>query len=249
MSQYGLIGFPLSHSFSPAYFERKFAGLGIEADYRCFPIIRIEDLPTLIETYTGLKGLNVTIPYKQDVVHYMDELSPEASAIGAVNCVEFRGGLLVGHNTDCIGFRRSLLEFLGDERPAALVLGDGGASKAVQYVLSVLEMPFRLVSREREENMRYADLDAGILEAHRLLINCTPLGMYPHPESKPAIPYEFIGSGHRAFDLVYRPAETAFMNAFKEAGAKAVNGLDMLRYQADAAWEIWQGSSGTESRS
>lgn len=243
MRTFGLIGYPLVHSFSARHFAQKFAAEGIEeCEYRLFEIENIEQLPGLLERTPGLCGFNVTIPYKQQVIPYLDSLSDGAAAIGAVNCVKVEGGRLRGYNTDALGFRNSLLELLGGERPAALVLGTGGASKAVCYVLRTLGMEYDLVSRRTGAgNITYADIDEKVMNSHKLIVNTTPLGTYPATESCPELPYAMIGPGHRLFDLVYNPPLTEFLRRGREQGARIMNGARMLFDQAEESWRIWNG--------
>ena len=234
MKLYGLIGYPLGHSFSQRYFTDKFAAAGIaDCAYRNFPIETIEGVETVLQT-PGLRGFNVTVPY-------LSGLSDEARAIGAVNCVKITPEGLTGYNTDAYGFRRSLLNLLGDVRPEkALVLGTGGASKAVKYVLEQLGIAFDAVSRDGKNGAyTYGDLSEEIVRAHRLIVNATPLGTFPNAEGCPVLPYEALGAGHFLFDLVYNPAVTEFLKRGAAQGAATRNGYDMLVGQAEKAWEIW----------
>ncbi|MCD8102804.1 MAG: shikimate dehydrogenase [Alistipes sp.] len=241
MDIYGIIGNPLGHSFSKQYFTEKFEREGVQgAVYEKFPLDDISQLPGLIATNPGLKGLNVTIPYKQQVIPYLDSLDDGAREIGAVNCISLRDGKLTGHNTDADGFRASLLEFLGDERPDALVLGTGGAAKAVNYVLDTLGIGHISVSRSKAPGtLTYGELDGSVMAAHMLIVNTSPVGTFPDVNSSPAIPYDLLTPAHRLFDLVYNPAETAFMREGAARGARTVNGFRMLIGQAEKAWEIW----------
>jgi len=247
MLLFGLIGYPLGHSFSAAYFNEKFKREGIDAEYRNFPIESVDQFEELVRSHPNLKGINVTIPYKQSVIPYLDGLSQTARAVQAVNTICFclktgRLGLL-GHNTDVNGFERSLKENLGEMSGKAMVLGTGGASKAVLHVLEEMGIPATSVSRTAgDEKITYSDLDRSVIEAHSLIINTTPLGMHPDTESLPDIPYEGIGEAHLLFDLVYNPEKTRFLEKGEAHGAKIVNGKDMLIYQAEAAWEIWKKS-------
>jgi shikimate dehydrogenase len=244
MKVYGLIGYPLSHSFSKGFFAKKFAREGIkECVYESFPIPDIHDLPALLAQYPNLQGLNVTIPYKEAVMPFLDELSPAAAQIRAVNCIHFRNGRKIGHNTDAIGFRRSLEPLLKPHHRKALVLGTGGAAKAVQYVLDSLSIPYKLVSRQAAaETISYEQLDAATMASHTLIINTTPLGMYPNVTAAPALPYEQLGDKHLLYDLVYNPAVTAFLQQGADRGATVKNGHEMLILQAEASWEIWNNS-------
>jgi len=244
MRLFGLIGYPLGHSFSVPYFTRKFREEKIEAEYRNFPLEHIGDFEKLVKMEPGLVGLNVTVPYKQKIIPFLDALNPTARSIGAVNTIFFcrkDGRLsLLGYNTDVIGFERSLKEHLKEEHKQALVLGTGGSSKAVTAVLSGMGLAYQMVSRQRREGMlTYDQLDDKIMENHTLIINTTPLGMFPEVETNPNIPYNKITSRHLLFDLVYNPEETRFLSLGKEQGASIVNGSDMLTYQAEGSWEIW----------
>lgn len=243
---FGLIGYPLSHSFSKRYFNEKFAREGIAgAFYELFPLEQITAFPALLEAHPNLIGLNVTIPYKQAVIPYLDRLDEGAAQVGAVNTIVRRGGELVGYNTDVIGFEQSLCRWLQANGVKlgglqALVLGTGGAARAVAYVLGRLGVSFQLVSRKKGEGqLAYSKIDEAVAKAHRLIVNTTPLGMSPNTEGCPALPYGAMGAGHFLYDLVYNPEETRFMENGRLQGAKAMNGLEMLYGQAEAAWAIW----------
>lgn len=245
MKQFGLIGFPLSHSFSKKYFSEKFEKEGIQdCDYELFEIEKIEGLPELLNRLSPeLQGLNVTIPHKQVVIPFMNEMDPVASKIGAVNVIKvLDDGSLKGYNSDYYGFLNSLKGFVDVQLSGlkALVLGTGGASKAVLAALEDSSVEYQLVSRNRKAGqLAYEDLTEEIVRGHKLIINTTPLGMYPNVDAAPAIPYRAIGSQHYLFDLVYNPEETLFMKKGRENGAKALHGLEMLIGQAEKAWEIW----------
>ncbi len=237
---YGLIGFPLSHSFSPAFFAAKFQQLRIEASYELFPLQQVADFKQLRSRRPKLKGLNVTIPYKEQIIPYLDELSPEASAIQAVNCIQFRDGKLIGHNTDAWGFEFSLIPYLpaGDHR--ALVFGTGGSSKAICYVLTKHQIPYHLVSRTaREGILEYRQIDAHRLATATILINSTPVGMHPEVDEELPLPYDALDKGHFLFDLVYNPLETKFLKRGRIRGAYCKNGLEMLYLQAEKSWHLW----------
>ena len=245
MKTYGLIGYPLEHSFSQKYFTEKFLKEGINARYLNFPISSIDDFPELFIHHPYLAGLNVTIPYKQQIIPYLDDISPVAKTIGAVNVIkitwenlEYR---LKGFNSDITGLKRSLFPLLAIDHKNALVLGTGGASKAVAEALKQLNISFRYVSRSpKDENtLSYAQLDEGIISEHKLIINTTPLGMFPDVDACPDIPYEALTPRHLLYDLVYNPEETLFLKKGKEKGAKVKNGLEMLHLQAEEAWRIW----------
>lgn len=238
---YGLIGYPLSHSFSKKYFTEKFLREGIEDSvYELFPIEKIELFPSLIASHPQLRGLNVTIPYKEQVLLYLDELSDAVKEIGACNCIAFENGKLIGYNTDVIGFEHSLLPLLQPHHTHALVLGTGGAAKAVCWVLNKLKIDFKIVSRSSgTDYLSYHDLNANIISNYPIIINTTPLGMQPNVNSKPSLPYESITNKHLCYDLVYNPAVTSFLKTAEGQGAVIKNGLQMLELQAKAAWGIW----------
>lgn len=241
MRTFGLIGYPLGHSFSKKYFTEKFEREGITGNaYELYPLEHIGQLEDLLAENPDLAGLNVTIPYKEQVIAYLDSMSPVVEEIGACNCIRIEEGRLMGHNTDVIGFSRSLLPKLKPHHKQALILGTGGSAKAVAYALKELRIPFMQVSRTPGEGMiGYEEIDQSMLETHTLLINTTPVGMYPHIESCPAIPYEFIRADHYLFDLVYNPSVTMFLQEGALRGAAIENGSDMLVIQAEASWEIW----------
>lgn len=241
MNVYGLIGYPLSHSFSPDYFAKKFELLNIkDSSYQSFPIPNIEELSKLLTDNNSIKGLNVTIPYKTSVMDYLDKVDLAAKEIGAVNTIKIDNNKrLIGYNTDVYGFERSLTPLL--TKPIkALVLGTGGAAKAVTYVLKKLNIEFILISRNNSKGITYNNLSEEIISSHLLIINTTPIGMYPNDDSKPDIPYHLLTNDHILYDLVYNPEETLFLKAGKEKGATIKNGLEMLHLQADKSWDIWQ---------
>jgi shikimate dehydrogenase len=237
---YGLIGHPLTHSFSPAWFQRKFERESVDAVYHPFPLKALDALPALLGNTPDLRGLNVTIPYKTAVIPYMDDLSAEAKAIGAVNCIDIREGKLTGYNTDTKAFEHSLNPLLKNHHQSALVLGTGGASLAVCHALKELGIDFKLVSRERSEHViAYEELSQELIQWHKIIVNTTPLGMYPHVEAYPPIPYDLIDEEHLLYDLIYNPDETQFLSLGKAKGAAIKNGLEMLQLQAEASWNIW----------
>mgnify|MGYP003394136880 CR=1 FL=1 len=246
--RYGLIGKPLGHSWSQRYFTGKFAREGRKGDrYDPFELERIEELRPLIAATPGLCGLNVTIPYKQSVMHLLDVVDPLAQAVGAVNTIAIDNGRLTGHNTDVQGFRDTLLPLLpelvdkkSDVKLRALVLGSGGASRAVGYVLREQGIRFRIVSRSRENgDLTWDMLDRISVGVCKLVINTTPLGMFPEVDQLPPLPYEAITAQHALIDLVYNPEQTAFLQRGKAQGARTISGLRMLHAQAEAAWRIW----------
>lgn len=241
---FGLIGYPLSHSFSKRYFSEKFEKEAIcGCYYELFPLESIDQFPGLVQAYPNLRGLNVTIPYKQAVLPYLDYLDAGARAVGAVNTIRLREGRLEGFNTDVTGFERSLREWLaalGRAPRGALVLGTGGAARAVVYVLARMEIGYRLVSRRPAAGqLGYRQLDAAVLDRYPLLINTTPLGMAPRTDTRPELPYDQLGPEQLLYDLVYNPQKTLFLAAGESRGCATINGLKMLHLQAEAAWDIW----------
>ena len=243
MRKFGLIGYPLGHSFSKKYFSEKFVREGIQGcQFELYPIESISEFPQLLDSESSLEGLSVTIPYKEQVIPYLDALEPACAQIGAVNCIRVQDGIKTGFNTDYLGFKHSLQSWLGTEIPNALVLGTGGASKAVQQALRDLEVPYRIVSRTQQEGqLTYADLkeQPEWLASHSLIINTSPLGTYPQVEDMPDIPLEHLHAAHRVYDLVYNPPITRLMQECISRGGTAKNGQDMLELQAEAAWSIW----------
>lgn len=242
MKLFGLIGYPLSHSFSKKYFTGKFEEWKLkDHGYELFSIEDIDMFPALIKTWPDLVGLNVTIPYKQRVIEYLDDLDPAAADIGAVNTIKFVDGKLIGYNSDVYGFEYSLVPLLSkDIEYKALVLGSGGASKGIIWVLQKLGIGYQVVSRKDVEGyMKYTDVIEEILGDHKLIINTTPLGMTPNADSCPALPYSGLTSEHVLYDLVYNPETTKFMQHGLDANSTVKNGLEMLHLQADRSWQIW----------
>ena len=241
MSKFGLIGKNIGYSFSKNFFSKKFEIENLPHSYHNFDIPSIEFFPKIISETINLKGLNVTIPYKEEVISLLDNLDEEAKKIGAVNTIKFsKDNKLEGFNTDHYGFQKSLEAFLPLQKKTALILGTGGASKAVAYTLEQLGFNFRFVSSKKyPKTLNYTALNKAIMEAHLLIINCTPLGTFPNITDCPPIPYQFITKNHLLFDLVYNPTETEFLKHGKFQGAKTSNGLRMLELQAEKAWEIW----------
>ena len=277
MTTYGLIGYPLGHSFSRKFFTEKFEKEGIDAQYLNFEIPSIEEFPEIIKNNPELRGLNVTIPYKQQVMQYLDEISEEAKAIGAVNVVRIERpspqpspimgretmrnagnkpdglpikgdmsaglrGSLIGYNSDVIGFVESIKPLLKPHHKKALILGTGGASKAIRYGLEKkLGMKTLFVSRSAREGMiTYEEVTAEVLKEYEVIVNCSPVGMYPHVDECPALPYEAMNEKNLLYDLVYNPLETLFMKKGAEQGATVKNGLEMLHLQAIASWKFWE---------
>ena len=277
MTTYGLIGYPLGHSFSRKFFTEKFEKEGIDAQYLNFEIPSIEEFPEIIKNNPELRGLNVTIPYKQQVMQYLDDISEEAKAIGAVNVVRIERpspqpspimgretmrnagnkpdglpmkgdmseglrGSLIGYNSDVIGFVESIKPLLKPHHKKALILGTGGASKAIRYGLEEkLGMETLFVSRSAREGMiTYEEVTAEVLKEYEVIVNCSPVGMYPHVDECPALPYEAMNENNLLYDLVYNPLETLFMKKGAEQGATVKNGLEMLHLQAIASWKFWE---------
>ena len=247
MDKYGLIGYPLGHSFSISYFNQKFSDEGIDAMYENFEIPSIDELEEVLAVNPNLKGLNVTIPYKEKVLNFLDSISPEAQAIGAVNVIRVTHDgnkvKLKGFNSDVIGFTQSIEAMLDPKwNKKALILGTGGASKAINYGLKSLGLETVFVSRyERPGTIQYERITPEIVKEYNVIINCTPVGMYPHTEECPILPYEAMDSHTILYDLIYNPDETLFMKRGLEYGAQVKNGLEMLLLQAFASWEFWNG--------
>jgi shikimate dehydrogenase len=242
--QFGLLGRHLVHSFSPAYFSDKFEAEEIvDAQYDLFPIEQITDFPTLLAEQPTLRGLNVTIPYKEAVIPFLDDLDPLAKRVGAVNTIKFIKGKKIGFNTDVIGFKEactSFLEQMNNRALKALILGTGGASKAVKVALEDLNIPYKFVSRTKTEDvLSYDEVTVNILREHLFVINTTPLGMYPAINEVPSLPYEGLTAQHFLFDLIYNPTITKFLEEGQRQEAFISNGLLMLQKQADKSWQIW----------
>jgi shikimate dehydrogenase len=245
MQKYGLIGHPLRHSFSIGYFNEKFASENIDAEYVNFDIPNIRDFKQVIEDNPNLCGLNVTLPYKEAVIPYLDELDKETAKIGAVNVIKIirqkdKKIKLVGYNSDIIGFSRSIEPMLQAGHTSALILGTGGGAKAVYYGLTNLGVVCTYVSRTKKPQcLTYEELTPEVMKAHTIIVNCTPVGMFPKVDFCPDIPYELLTPDHLLYDLLYNPNETLFMKKGAAQGAVVKNGLEMLLLQAFAAWEIW----------
>lgn len=242
--QFGLIGKTLKHSFSKKYFEEKFKALNLtNHSYLNFELDEINEIKKLIESNPDLLGVNVTVPYKESVIPYLDELSPDAKAIAAVNCIKIVNGKTIGYNTDEFGFRFSIKPFLEPKHNRALIFGTGGSSKAVAYALKKIGVEFYFVTssnlKKSPNTFFYSELNPVILKQFLLLINCTPLGMFPNTEDAPNLPYDCVTSDHLAYDLIYNPEETLFLKQCREKGAITINGLSMLKLQAEKSWEIW----------
>ena len=245
MEKYGLIGYPLGHSFSISYFNQKFQDEGIDAVYENFEIPTIDALPEILDSNPNLRGLNVTIPYKEKVIPFLDSVSPEARAIGAVNVIritnEGNNVKLKGYNSDVIGFTQSIEPMLDKKwHKKALILGTGGASKAIDYGLRNLGLETVFVSRyERPDTIQYPSITPEVIEEYNVIVNCTPLGMYPKTEECPLLPYKAMNQHTILYDLIYNPDETLFMKLGAKYGAQTKYGLEMLLLQAFASWDFW----------
>ncbi len=243
MKLFGLIGYPLGHSFSKEYFTEKFRKEGLtDCMFESFAIPSIDEFKSLLEKNPSLIGLGVTIPYKEQVLQFVDEFSDEVKEIGATNSIKISNGKLIAYNTDIAGFEESFIKQLQTHHNRALILGTGGASKAVQYVFKKLGIEFLMVTRtssERDNHISYQELDEKIIADYSIIVNCSPVGMYPNNDQAPDIPYEFLSTRHYLYDLVYKPAKTLFLQKGEEAGAVIQNGYEMLLIQAEASWKIW----------
>ena len=241
MFKFGLIGRNIDYSFSKSYFFQKFKKEGLPFSYENFDISDINEFNEIISKNQGMKGLNVTIPYKEEVIPFLDQLDDTAREIGAVNTIKiFPDNSIKGFNTDYWGFQKSLKEFSPLKRKTALILGTGGASKAIVFALQKMNFEVKFVSRTPTlEILSYSQLDKEIIEHYLLIVNCTPLGTYPNTTDCPSIPYQYLGKEHLLFDLIYNPSETEFLKRGKKQGTKISNGLKMLEFQAEKAWEIW----------
>lgn len=243
MRRFGLIGYPLSHSFSPAFFSEKFDKEGIsDCSYEAFPIKSVEELTLLIANNPDLEGLNVTIPYKKEILTFLHQSTEAVKQTGACNCIKIRNQLLTGHNTDVTGFEKSLLSDLRPTHTKALILGTGGAAAAVEFVLKRLNIHFLFVSRKSQTGQKiltYKEISSKIIDEYKLIINTTPLGMYPDVNNCPGILYENLTKEHYLYDLIYNPAQTLFLKKGAEKGAVTKNGSDMLIIQAEESWKIW----------
>ncbi|MEE9364869.1 MAG: shikimate dehydrogenase [Cellulophaga sp.] len=243
--KYGLVGKNISYSFSKTYFTEKFLDNNLDqCSYQNFDLQDIQEFQNLAKNTKDLKGVNITTPYKESVIPFLDTLEKNAAKIGAINTVKFTSNGLIGYNTDVYGFQKSIEPFLNKHHTKALILGTGGASKAVAFVFNELKIDFKYVSRTpKKDGLMYDDLNKTILSEYAIIVNCTPLGTFPNIENKPTIPYEHIETQHLLFDLIYNPEKTAFLKEGENRGATIVNGLRMLQLQAEKAWEIWNSDS------
>ncbi|WP_339655070.1 shikimate dehydrogenase [uncultured Maribacter sp.] len=238
---FGLVGKNISYSFSKGYFKKKFDALGLtNYSYNNFDLKSISEFPAISENTSNIQGINVTIPFKEEVIQFLDDIDLAAKKIGAVNTIKFTENGLIGYNTDAYGFQKSIEPYLKKHHKKALILGTGGASKAIAFVLEELGIAFSFVSRSGKNNgFKYEEVTDNIISDHTLIINCSPVGTFPNIEEKPAIPYNSINKEHLLFDLIYNPDETAFLALGKAKGAAICNGHRMLEYQAEKSWEIW----------
>ena len=241
MAKFGLIGRNIAYSFSKRFFSEKFERENLVHTYENFDISSIQKFQKILQETPHLKGLNVTIPYKEEIIPFLDSLDADAEKIGAVNTIKIsEEGKLIGYNTDHFGFQKSLEAFLPLQQKTALILGTGGASKAVAYALHKLGFEFKFVSRKKTTaGLLYSEMDKSTIENHPLIINCTPLGTFPNIADCPPLSYQFLTKNHLLFDLIYNPTETEFLKRGKIQGAQTTNGLKMLELQAEKAWEIW----------
>jgi len=241
---FGLIGFPLTHSFSERYFNNKFETEGIDdAYFKPFSIEHIDSLKEILTSHPDLNGFAITIPHKKTILPFLNDATVEVKQMGACNCVRIKDGILTGYNTDVIGFEQSFSKKLKPNHKKALILGSGGAAAAVEFVLNKLGIDYRFVSRNKSSNgtnLLYEELNNNVFTEYTVIINTTPLGTFPKVDEAPAIPYHLLTSNHYLFDLVYNPAETKFLRLGKEQGASIENGYDMLVIQAEANWNLWQ---------
>jgi len=244
MKKFGLIGKSLSHSFSKSYFEKKFNDLGLQNHaYHNFEISSVDQFPSILKNNKNLIGLNVTIPYKENIIPFLNTISAEAREIGAVNCIKIAHGKLNGHNTDAYGFAQSIKPFLDVSHQRALILGTGGSSKAVAYALKNIGVDVYFVSSTEKKSpntLLYNEVNEYVMAAFKLIVNTTPLGMHPNEGASPALPYHFFTKDHLAYDLIYNPEKTVFLKQAHANGAVIVNGLSMLQLQAEKNWEIWK---------
>lgn len=239
MNNLGLIGKNIAYSFSEKYFTEKFHRQNLtDFYYQLFDLEDINEIETLFSN-ENLLGFNITIPYKQAIIPFLDALSTEAEKVGAVNTVKICEGKKIGYNTDVYGFEKSFVPMLRNHHQKALILGNGGASKAVTFVLDKLEIPYTKVTRNDDEFLSYNNLDETIISSHQIIINCTPVGTFPQINAAPNLPYQFLTEAHYLYDLIYNPEETKFLQLGKQKGAQIKNGLEMLHLQAEKAWEIW----------
>ncbi len=241
MVRFGLIGKDISYSFSRGYFSKKFSNLGLNSySYENFDLSKIDQFKDVMAHNNNIKGFNVTIPYKEQIMSFLSEIDPEAQEIGAVNTIKIENNKTIGFNTDVYGFQKSLEPHLEKHHTKALILGTGGASKAVAFVLKKLGIQYKFVSRNpTQDQLNYTDLNKEVLSQYTVIINCTPLGTFPNINDKPAIPYNFITPKHLLYDLIYNPEKTAFLLTGEGMGSKISNGSDMLELQAEKSWEIW----------
>jgi shikimate dehydrogenase len=243
--RFGLIGKNIDYSFSRGYFNAKFKKESLPYIYENFDLKSIHGLSAVLQKHENIKGLNVTIPYKEDIIPFLNAIDKRARSIGAVNTIRITNqGQLIGYNTDYLGFKKSLKPFLKENHNRALILGTGGASKAIAYALHIMNISYDYVSRNTNSAAKflYSDLTESIVESYPIIINCTPIGTFPKVNNCPDIPYEGIGKNHICYDLIYNPEQTKFLSCGLVQGAQTINGLEMLHIQAEEAWKIWMNS-------
>jgi len=241
MGTYGLIGKNIDYSFSKRFFKKKFENENLNHKYINFDIKEIDELPLIFSKTKDLLGLNVTVPYKETIIPFLDELHNDAYKIGAVNTIKIKNGKLIGYNTDHYGFSKSIIPHINKKHRSALIIGTGGASKAIYFALNKLNIKAKFISRKPKniQYLSYSDLTSNIIKENLIIINCSPVGTYPNIDKYPLIPYELLNNNHLLFDLIYNPIQTTFLKKGAKMDAKTINGLEMLKIQAEKSWEIW----------
>ncbi len=241
MGTYGLIGKNIDYSFSKSFFKKKFEKENLIHNYVNFDIKVIDELPLIFSKTKDLLGLNVTVPYKETIIPYLDKLNSDANKIGAVNTIKIKNGKLIGYNTDHYGFSKSIIPKINKKHRSALIIGTGGAAKAIYFALNKLNIKAKFISREPKniQYLSYSDLTPKIIKENLIIINCTPVGTYPNIDKHPLIPYEFLNNKHLLFDLIYNPIQTTFLKKGSKMNTKTINGSEMLKIQAEKSWEIW----------
>ena len=241
MGTYGLIGKNIDYSFSKRFFKKKFENENLNHNYVNFDIKEIDELPLILSKTKDLLGLNVTVPYKETIIPFLDKLHSDVQKIGAVNTIKIKNGNLIGYNTDHYGFSKSIIPYINKKHRSALIIGTGGASKAIYFALNKLNIKAKFISREPKniQYLSYSDLTSNIIKENLIIINCSPVGTYPNIDEYPLIPYEFLNNKHLLFDLIYNPNQTTFLKKGSKMNAKTISGLEMLKIQAEKSWEIW----------
>ena len=241
MGTYGLIGKNIDYSFSKRFFKKKFENENLNHSYVNFDIKEIDELPLIFSKTKDLLGLNVTVPYKETIIPFLDKLHKDAHKIGAVNTIKIKNGKLIGYNTDHYGFSKSIIPYINKKQRSALIIGTGGASKAIYFALNKLNIKAKFISREPKniQYLSYSDLTSNIIKENLIIINCSPVGTYPNIDKYPLIPYKYLNNKHLLFDLIYNPTQTTFLKMGSKMNAKTINGFEMLKIQAEKSWEIW----------